>query len=625
MIQSKGEFVNISKKQMYLLDKAKTLPQTPGCYMMRKEEKIIYIGKAKNLNKRVQSYFNSSAKDHKTTILVSHITDFDFVLTTSEIEALITENRLIKEYRPRYNIRLRDDKSYPYVVVDYEEPFPRLSFAREIKNRRGKKIYGPFVHGSNIKEIIRILEKSYRLRDCSVAELKRRGKPCILFQMQQCSAPCVDEISNEDYTKLLDTALHFFEGKEQLVLEDLQTKMLECAQQENFEQAAILRDSWNTLTQFATFYQDQESLADRQMRSIDIIGYYVGDSEVDVVIKMIRRGKVFLNQNFSFLKDYFSSIDEQISSFVLQYYLEFHGELPEFLLINLPMKQQELLVQSLISLEQPMKVRKHSKQAMSLLDLVDKDAQEQQQVRLKNQQSPYIGLTKLKDLLSLEEIPRKLECYDVAIWQGKSPTASQIVFEDGQAVTEKYRYYHLEQRAEGNNDFEMLKEVLSRRVKHGELPDLFIVDGGLGQVNSFVAVLEDQHIDIPVVGIAKSREKEGFQSSKMEKSEERLIIPGRSNPYYLKKMPSLFRIVTQMRDEAHRFSRKLHHKEEKKRHFNSELDTIPNIGPRTKRKILKNLSTSLEEIASKEIYQIMDELKVSLKVAKALKNYFFPN
>lgn len=613
------------KKQEYLLDKAKSLPHEPGCYLMRKNEKIIYIGKAKDLYKRVISYFNNSPKDRKTTVLVSHITDFDFILTKSEIEALIEENRLIKQYKPRYNIRLRDDKSYPYVVIDMSEPFPRLSFRREISSRKAKKIYGPFVQGSNIKEIIRILEKSFRLRDCSVAEMKRRNKPCILHQMGQCSAPCVEEISKDDYEKFLQQALDFFEGREQRVLERLKRRMLEAAQKEDFEQAALLRDSWSTLTNFSEYYQKQRSLEDKQLREIDILGYYVGDSEVDVVIQMIRRGRVFLNQNFSFLKDPYVEINEQIFSFVMQYYMNFHGELPKFLLIDFSVEQKELLSKALTKAQCPVKMRALNRQTQELLGVVNKDAKEQQNVRLKNQQSPYIGLNKLKELLELDELPRKLECYDIAIWQGRSPTASQIVFEDGKSVPEKYRYYHLETLQEGNNDFAMMKEVIARRIKYKELPDLFVVDGGIGQVNSFAEVLKDAAIDIPVVGIAKSREKEGFQSSKIDKSEERLIISGRKNPYHLKKTPSLFRILTQMRDEAHRFSRKLHHKQEKKEHFNSILDHIPNIGPRTKRKILKNQSRPLEEVAALEIYQIMDELGVNLKIAKALKNYFYPS
>ena len=245
--------------------------------------------------------------------------------------------------------------------------------------------------------------------------------------------------------------------------------------------------------------------------------------------------------------------------------------------------------------------------------VVTKQAKENQRIRVTNQDSVYVGLNKLKELLQMKDRPRRLECYDVAIFQGSSPTASQIVYDEGKPVKKEYRYYHLEERAEGNNDFAMMKEILSRRIKKKNFPDVFIVDGGLGQVNIFLGVLKDFEIDIPVVGIAKSKTKGS------EKTQERLIIPGRSNPYLLKKNMSLFRIVTGMRDEAHRFSRKLHHKAEKKRTFNSWLDEIPGIGPKRKKEILQKLDLPLNEL--KNLSQ--EELKVKLELTDKLSSTLY--
>ena len=607
-----------------LLNKAKSLPHEPGCYLMRKEQKVIYIGKAKDLCKRVQSYFNLSAKSLKTQVLVSHISDFDFLLSDSEVEALITENILIKKHTPRYNIRLRDDKSYPYVVVNKNEPFSRPLLIREVTDKKGRQIFGPFVAGSNIKEVLRILIKLFKLRDCSLSEMKRRQEPCILHQMQQCSAPCRELIDETTYGKQLALACSFFEQQESAVLEYLQEQMYDKALCEEFELAAIYRDSYKVLDDFRIFYKKQKIDLDSEIKSIDIFGYYIGDHEVEVVVKMIRHGKILVNQNFSFVHSELQSMEQQLQAFVIQYYLNFSGELPSRTLVDLPNIKKDELVLFFKSQHASVNVIKQINKYSGLLTLASRDACEQQKVRLKNQGGFLAGLNKLQELLSLAERPEILECYDIAIWQGASPAASQIVFENGQAVKQKYRHYHLQVLDEGNNDFAMMREVLSRRLAYGDLPDVFVVDGGIGQMNIFREVLKLHEISIPVVGIAKSKEKGDFKAEAVVKSEERLFIAGRSNPYILKNNMSLFRILTQMRDEAHRFSRRLHHKEENKRVFHSQLDDIPHIGPRIKRRILKNLQGPLEDLIQKEVYQIMDELRVSVKVAKSLKDFFLP-
>ncbi len=609
------------KKIFALLEKAKTLPHAAGCYLMRQEDKIIYIGKAKDLNKRVQSYFKLPIRDHKTSILVSHITDFDFILTQDEVEALIVENRLIKQYHPRYNIRLRDDKSYPFIVVDYQEPFPRPRLERNVRRSQCADylVLGPFVHGSNIRDVLRILIKVFKLRDCSLAEMKRRKEACLLYQMQQCSAPCTKQIEESEYSRQLERALAFFKGQESAVLEYVESLMEQAASEEQFEQAAIFRDALSVLKEFSTFYQEyQQSLIDN-FSSVDIVGFYIGPQEIDCSIQLIRHGKLLANQHYNFLHSDLESHAAQLLSFLIQYYQNFPAELPANLLVDLPRNELQQLQQIFTSANMHTKVRINNRKFKRLLELVAKDAQEQQRVRLQNEQSPFVGLRQLQQLLKLSEMPRRLECYDIAIWQGSSPTAAQIVFEDGKAIRSAYRHYHLQLRDEGNNDFAMMSEVLVRRLKYGALPDLFIVDGGVGQVNVFYQLLVEHKVDIPVVGIAKSKL---IDRSKGEYSEERLILPGRKNPILLKKYPALFRIIVQMRDEAHRFSRRLHHHQEQQRVLGSALDRVPNIGPRIKRKILRNLERSLEEVVQGELYEIMDELQVSLRVAKSLKEFF---
>lgn len=557
-----------------LEDKARLLPTKPGCYLMKnKNDQIIYVGKAKNLRARVSSYFNNSPKGPKTEILVSHITDFDFIITENDAESFVLENNLIKKHTPKYNIRLKDDKSYPYVVINNNEPFPRLEFIRRVKRGKGVDVYGPFVTGSNIWDVLRILTKSFALRDCKLSDFKTRKEPCLLYQMKQCTAPCVGKITPEDYERDLSLARDIFSGSGVKTIRELEKRMMEAADHEEFEKAAQIRDSLSVLTEFANNFKQSNAELDRE-RNIDIIAYYQGEIETDLSIYMMRNGVLLGHKNFSFSNlEIIDSAEEAITNFLFQYYSSTYDSLPQLIVTHMSEESNKLLEAGVATIDETIRVRPPQKQFDSLLNLTRDHAFEQQRVRMLHEDSVYVGLNKLKDLLGMRERPVVLECYDIAIFQGTSPTASQIVFHDGKPDKKKYRYYHLEHRPEGNNDFAMMKELITRRVDNGHLPDVFIVDGGLGQVNVFREALREFNIQIPVIGIAKSkvvRTKNGFKNEDIKRSEERLVIPGRTNPFMLNQNRSLFKIIVQMRDEAHRFSRKLHHKEETKRVFNKK-------------------------------------------------------
>jgi excinuclease ABC subunit C len=554
-----------------LEEKARSLPLMPGCYLMKNDkEQIIYVGKAKNLRSRVQSYFNQSNKSPKTEILVSHIRDFDFMMTENDAEAFVLENNLIKKHTPKYNIRLKDDKSYPYVVINNGEPFPKLQYVRRVKRVKGIEVYGPFVTGSNISEVLRVLTKSFSLRDCSLSEFRRRKEPCLLYQMKQCSAPCVNKISAIDYEKDLDFARDLFLGNGRKIFNELERRMQMAAEDEAFEAAAIIRDNVNVLKEFAGNFR-QENAEMEADRDIDIIAFYRGEIEVDISIYMMRNGILLGHKNFHFANvdvDAEENINEQVLNFLFQYYSSTHDSFPDTVFTHFTPQENQFFETALKTLQKSIRVRNPQKKYEALLGLTRDHAFESQRMRTLQEDSSYIGLNKLKELLNLRERPIVLECYDIAIFQGTSPTASQIVFHDGKPDKKNYRHYHLQERPEGNNDFAMMKEVIERRLDNGNLPDVFIVDGGMGQVNIFKEALKEFKIEIPVVGIAKSktiRSKLGFKQEEIKKSEERLIIPGRTNPYMLNNNRSLFKIIVQMRDEAHRFSRRLHHKTELKR------------------------------------------------------------
>lgn len=552
-----------------LLDKAKLMPTKPGCYLMKnKNDQIIYVGKAKNLRSRVQSYFNNSVKNPKTEILVSHIVDFEFIMTETDAESFVLENNLIKKHSPKYNIRLKDDKSYPYVVINYNEPFPRLEFIRKVKRGKGIEVFGPFVTGSNIWDILRILTKTFGLRDCTLTEFKKRKEPCLLFQMKQCTAPCVGKIEANDYQHKLNLALDLFASNGKKTVKEIETLMESAAENEEYELAAQIRDNLKIIQDFRGNFNQENAEIDSQ-KNIDIVAFYHGEIETDISIYMMRNGILLGHKNFSFSNlDIEDEVVDAVMNFLFQYYANTFDSEPDLIITHFSDDQNGLFEEAISSIPLKSKVRDAKNKFEKLMSLTRDHAFEAQRVRMLHEDSVYVGLNKLKDLLGLRERPVVLECYDIAIFQGSSPTASQIVFHDGKPDKKNYRYYHLEERAEGNNDFAMMKELITRRSDNGNLPDVFIVDGGLGQVNVFKEALKEFKIDIPVIGIAKQktlRSKEGFKQVDIKKSEERLIIPGRSNPYFLNQNRSLFKIIVQMRDEAHRFSRKLHHKEEQKR------------------------------------------------------------
>lgn len=611
------------KKTDQLLDKASTLPQRPGCYLMKdKNGRVIYVGKAKKLKSRVTSYFNQSAKGLKTEYMVGHIEDFDFLITRSDAESYVLENNLIKEHSPKYNIRLRDDKSYPYVQVNWNEPFPRLEYIRRPKKGKGKELYGPYPPGSNISMIMRVLSKSFGLRDCSLSEFKSRKTPCLLYQMKQCSAPCVGYRSEADYENDMQTVLGFFQGpiKAKRTVQKLQEKMLAYAENEEFEMAGVIRDHVQLLEDFLAKSFDQKVESIQSDKNIDVWSYWNGDEEVDISVYMIRSGLLLGQKNFHFVKgELIEEIVDEVLQKIVQYYSDSEEVTPDLVVMDFEEEEIQDVSEALKTFGE-MKVQGINKKYFPLIEMCRKHAEESQRVRIANADSVYMGLHKLKDLLNMKERPKVLECYDVAIWQGQSPTASQIVFEEGKPNKRKYRYYHLETRPEGNNDFAMMREVISRRMDNGDLPDVLVIDGGVAQVNTVTAVLRELQIEMCVVGIAKSKDLTtgDLRATEVVRSEERLIIPGRTNPYILSKCPPLFKIIVSMRDEAHRFSRKLHHKAESKRVLSTWLDEVKGLGPEAKKKILSQLSMSQEELKAYTVNDLMNYFGIKNPHAKAL-------
>ena len=514
-----------------LKQRISSLPQETGCYLyLNKKEHVIYVGKAKRLKSRVQSYFNSSQKSPKTELLVSNISDFQFILTDTEAEALILENNLIKKYNPKYNIQFRDDKSYPYVYCDLNEPFPRLLFTRHPSREGEYKIFGPFVTGSNIRQIMQLLVKLFRLRDCGLREFEQRKEPCLLFQMHQCSAPCVESISREDYDKDLEGALGFLEGHVEDTLKSLDIKMHDLAEKEEFEKAKIIRDSLFELDRFATYHREN-NVEIAHGKDLDIIAWTYANQEIDLVIYMVRNGMLLGNRHFCYVNYHEDQVVDEVINGITRYYCNAEENLPVEIIVDFDQQSSQknlnkLLNNAMKSLKDwHFHVSKSSEKTEKLMKLAIQQAQSERAIRVNNTVNFSEAGQKLAVLLQQSDLPRRMECYDVAIWQGSSPTASQVVFIDGKPSKKDYRYYHLEEVEELNNDFVMMSEVFTRRLKRGQYPDLFVVDGGIGQVNTVKKILLEKGIDIPLVGIAKSRIK--TKDGEEERTEERLFIFGK--------------------------------------------------------------------------------------------------
>lgn len=597
------------------------IPDLPGCYIMFDQKlHVLYVGKAKNLKKRVRSYFQQKALEPKTKLLVSKIHDIDFFVTKTEAESLVLENNLIKKHRPRYNIRLKDDKSYPYVFVDMSESFPRIQVLR--KNKLPKKkskeslVLGPFPSSQKLHQSVQALRKIYKIRDCTNHDFHSRRTPCLLKQIYQCEAPCVGLQNSEEYRYNLVSALNFFRSHKtfQKQLIALRELMFEHAEKLEFEKAQIIKNALVDLEQFNEEGQAVE-LSKYENKSLDIISWFVGDDYIDIVFYFVKAGKLwgFDHVDFirkSYLKDH---IRDELMPVLYQYYDNREGR-PDYLVLPEASNFKELEVLGL-------KVKDANNKELKRLSEMSKElASQKAHARSMGGYSPQRALESLRAILSLKETPLIVECYDIAIWQGEAPTASQVVFVEGAPDKSLYRHYHLEVREEGNNDFEMMREVLRRRLKRNDPVDVLILDGGVGQLNIALKVLADLEIDIPVASIAKSRSKKlSLKSDEITKTEERLFIPGQKEGKTLKKWPDLFKLLVQMRDEAHRFSRRLHHHQMHKR-IHTWVDELRGIDPQDLIKIKENLILTRDEIKKMNIDELSRSLGVAHGVAKKVKS-----
>ena len=592
-----------------LREKTKDLPTTPGVYLMKSSaDKILYVGKAKSLKARVRSYFQSGG-DHspKTKILVRQIATFDTILTKSEVEAFLLEASLIKKHRPRYNIRLKDDKSYPYIRVSATDEFPRLYLARKVK-KDGALYFGPYANGGAVWATIRFLNTTFQIRDCKDAFFASRSRPCMTHQIGRCTAPCVDLVTKEAYRDDVNAAVGFLRGRNKKVVSEMTARMKQAAGEERFEAAAKLRDSVSAIKKVL---EKQAVVNDTSEIDQDVIGYHGDENGTLVETLHIRQGRVIGNRSH-FLPGLdpnspTEDVREWYVSFINQYYED--NIVPDEVLLAVDLGQDLMRLLEAVLKERAdhaARVRfPTDPSGHALLDMANQNAVAHFAEHFAKSERKKMGLEDIRVKFKLPSLPTRIECFDISNFQGAESVASQAVFVDGAPSKDDYRRYKI-RTVEGPNDYASMREVLTRRFQHDELddPQLLVVDGGKGQLGVAVEVLRDiGRTDIPVVGLAKARSQGSFADAEISATEERFFLPGRQNPITFASGSEAFQILVGIRDEAHRFAISYHRKLREASSLESELDFVVGLGDRRKKALLTKFA-SVEAIRESTVDDI---------------------
>lgn len=593
-------------------EKVRDFPTQSGVYLMKSiADKIIYIGKAKNLRNRVKSYFTDS-KDHspKTRLLVSNIHEVEYILTKTEVEAFLLEASLIKKHRPKYNIRLRDDKAYPYIRFSWMDEFPRLYLARKVK-KDGSLYFGPYTSGMAVHGTIRFLNRTFKIRDCADPVFKTRKRPCMTHQIGRCTAPCVNYISKQDYRDEVEGAKLFLKGQNKKVVKNITEKMMAAAEEEKFEVAARLRDSVQAIK---AILEKQAVINDTSEKDQDAIGFFGDERGCLIETVHVRAGRV-IGTRPHYLphfdpNDPVEDPREWMVDFLNQYYED--NFIPDDVLLPVDIGNDLTKLMGEVLKERSgnatMVRFATDERGRNLVEMANENAKAHFLKYVSKSDEKLRGLEEIKNKFNLPELPRRIECYDISTFQGAETVASQVVFEDGVPAKEHYRRYKIK-TVEGINDFASMYEVLSRRFKHTEYedPQLIVIDGGKGQLSQAMRILDEiGRKDIPVVGLAKARTESDFQKQEVESTEERFFLPGRQNPVIFKHNAEALHILSGIRDEAHRFAITYHRKLRENTSLESELDYVIGLGVKRKKVLLTHFN-SIDEIkmaSSEEIAQL---------------------
>ena len=607
-----------------LQEKLAQLPNNAGVYLMKDSEgQIIYVGKAACLKNRVRSYFQDPARlDPKTAALVEHIADFETIIVDNPNEALILESNLIKQYDPHYNIRLRDDKHYPYLKLTMTEAFPRLVIARRAKND-GNRYFGPYVNSGAMHQAQKLIKKMFPLRSCTAKSWPANHRACLNAHIGLCKAPCMGKISQEEYGKIVQQVSDFLEGKTKTLSREIKAEMEKASAELRFEDAARLRDLAQTVEEM---YQRQQLDQSSREENYDILATAIGGGQCVLQVFFVRGGKVIGRDHFFILNTEPGDEPQVLKSFLVEYYGGANAMPPYLLFPVLPEDAAELA--ALFSERAGHKVRFQVPQRgdkRRLLNLVVNNAQlvldQYLNSRERKEEEAAAGLEGLRLALHLPNLPKRMECYDISHIQGTSMVGSMVVFEGGHPAPKLYRHFRIKE-VEGNNDFASLQEVLRRRFQRGleeratgknpldfgVFPDLLIIDGGKGQLSAVCATLAQMGVTPKAI-------------ISLAKAEEEIFLPGQSESLRLDRNDPALKLLQRIRDEAHRFAIQHHRKLRAKAQTHSVLEDIPGVGPANRRRLLAAFG-SVKAIKSASLEELAAVKGISTKTAAQIYQHF---
>lgn len=591
----------------------KTLTQRPGVYqMLDAGSEVIYVGKAKNLKNRVASYFRSRGLNSKTVALVNKIHSIQVTVTNSEAEALILEQNLIKNHRPQYNILLRDDKSFPFILVtDHEHP--RLAFHRGVKRKKGE-YFGPFPNAGSVRESLHLLQKIFRVRQCEDSYYRNRSRPCLQYQINRCSGPCVNKISDADYADSVRYTKMFLNGKDRQLLEELAQRMEQASADLEFEQAAELRDQISDLRRM----QDVQFIEGRR-GDVDVMAAAQASGVACVHVLFIRGGRILGSRSFYPAPRLEEGSAEVLFSFISQYYLGDHAQdLPREVLIDQAVQDQDVLEAALSeyanrSISVRAKVRGNRNEWVKMATLA---AQQNLEARLANKQSIASRFENLQESLQLTALPQRVECFDISHSSGEATVASCVVFDLNGPRKTDYRRFNIEDVTAGD-DYAAMAQALRRRFARlkkgeGQKPDILLIDGGKGQLSEAETVLAELELDdICVLAVAKGpTRKAGMEQIIKAGSREELVLASDSPALHL---------IQQVRDESHRFAITGHRARRSKTRNTSTLESIPGIGNKRRQSLLRYFG-GLQEIHRASEQEIAKVPGISEKTAEDIYN-----
>ncbi|MEA1946652.1 MAG: excinuclease ABC subunit UvrC [Thermodesulfobacteriota bacterium] len=614
---------NNPKSASSIHDKLAMVTSGPGVYVMKdSKDRVIYVGKARNLKKRLASYFTRSRTgplnpDIKTGILVKKISYFETIITDTEKEALILESNLIKRYRPRYNVILKDDKRYPCLRLNLTNPYPNLTVVRKIK-KDGDLYFGPFASSTAVRKTLKIIHKTFKLRKCKTKDFKNRSRPCINCQMGACLAPCCLDVDKNRYHEIVKEVTLFLKGRTPDLIQKTKKKMISAANKQDYEKAAVLRDKMFALEQII----EKQVAVTNDFKDRDVIGIAGSHEYSMITVLFVRSGFLLGTRHFNF-SEIISTEEEMIGAFIRQYY-EKATFVPKEILIPTQLEDASLLEELLssikgkkVSILGPKKGEK-----LRLVKLASQNAENRLKEFKASAATDMEILIQLKKRLKMDKVPQRIECFDISSISGTEAVAGMVVFEKGKPNKSLFRKYRIKS-VDAQDDYSCMAEVLKRRYSKGEkskpYPDMLMVDGGKGQLNIALSVIESMKPEqtFQIISIAKKNESKG-------ETQDKIYKPGQVNPVNMGRGGELLLFLEKIRDKSHDFAISFHRQRRGKRFIRSALDSIPGVGKKRKATLLKHFK-SIKKIRAATLEELSALPGINRNVANSVKKALNPN